>query len=84
METTAVTSLLVQNIASFGVLALGILGACLALSIGLFVFRYGWDWIKRAAGDQSVRIGGFYLRKTPWAGYNRFRSRKWNMAHMPD
>jgi hypothetical protein len=34
-------------------------------------------------GDESARIGGFYLAKTPYKGYKRFHSQEWNMEHMP-
>jgi len=31
--------------------------------------------------DFSARVGGFYLLRTPYKGYNRFRSQKWNSQH---
>lgn len=38
----------------------------------------------QAWNDKSLRVGGFYLRKTPYKGYKRFHSQHWNMIHETD
>jgi len=73
-------SLIVGSIASFGVSALEILTAVIAVAVGFLVFWFGW---KKLATDQSLEIGGYYVRQLPFKGYHRFRSKKWNMEHMP-
>lgn len=57
-----------------------IFGSIIGILVGYLIFKYGW-W--KLFHDQSLEIGGYYLRKTPYAGYKRFRSKKWNMEHMP-
>jgi len=32
-------------------------------------------------GDESARVGGFYVARTPYKGYKRFHSQEWNMEH---
>ena len=39
------------------------------------------DFIQKSVADRSFRVGGFYVRDVPYAGYNRWRSEKWNMEH---
>jgi len=55
----------------------GLLGLCFAIS-HLQKYITG-----NAFGDESLRIGGFYLRKLPYKGYKRFHSQEWNLKHMP-
>lgn len=50
------------------------------ISLVLALFLILWGVYKTM--DMSGRIGGFYYARTPWRGYNRFRSQKWNMEHM--
>ena len=80
MTTEAITNEILGAVSSFGVAALAILGALIVLMVGFLVFKKGMHALLH---DQSLSIGGYYLRNTPYKGYNRFRSQKWNMAHMP-
>lgn len=80
MDATSITSLITGQIASFGLAALAVLASLVVVMVGLLVFRFGWY---KLLHDQSLEIGGYYVRKTPYRGYNRFRSKAWNMAHMP-
>lgn len=80
MNATTATSLLLTSLNDFGLSILVILGAVLIIGIGVLIFHYGWD---RLAHDQSLEIGGYYVRNLPYKGYKRFHSKKWNMEHMP-
>jgi len=75
-QKTAI-NLILPALQTYGLAALGILGAIVVLMIGLLVFKYG----KRLLFDQSITLGGYYLRRVPYKGYNRFRSQKWNSEH---
>lgn len=77
MDANDTQTLIIDNVAVYGYAVLSIIGAILVISIGYLVFRYGWKLVC----DQSLEIGGYYLRKTPYKGYNRFRSKAWNMKH---
>jgi len=78
MSTDAVTTLILDALADFGTMLLAVVGACLVIGIGALVFREG----KRFMMDESYSLGGYYLRKLPYNGYRRFRSKNWNMEHM--
>lgn len=80
MTTEAITDLFISALSSFGLAMLAILAAIAILIVGYLVFTRGMYALLH---DRSLSIGGFYLRDTPWKGYHRFRSRSWNMAHMP-
>lgn len=80
MDATAISTLITSQIALFGLAALAILAALVVVMVGLLVFRFGWY---KLLHDQSLEIGGYYVRRTPYKGYHRFRSKAWNMAHMP-
>jgi len=78
MTYTDTLTVILNAITSYGIAILVILGALLGISLAYLVFHFGWN---RLISDKSLMIGGFYVRNTPYAGYNRFRSRKWNMEH---
>ena len=80
MGATAVKNLILIGIRDFGSSLLLIVGACLVIGVGMFIFREG----RRFLTDQSYSLGGYYLRSVPYKGYHRFRSKKWNMEHMAD
>lgn len=71
--------LILNTLATFGSSLLTIFSTFVIIALGFLVFKIGYNFLK----DESFSIGGYYLRKTPYAGYNRFRSKKWNMEHMP-
>lgn len=80
MNSETITTMILSSVTSFGAAALVILGTLITVIVGFLVFRKGlWALLH----DQSLTIGGFYVRNVPYKGYNRFRSRSWNMAHMP-
>jgi len=80
MSVDAVKNLLLVAIRDFGTSLLLIVGAVLVIAVGALIFKVGWGWIN----DKSYSLGGYYLHNLPYAGYHRFRSKKWNMEHMPD
>lgn len=80
MNVANAQALILNAIQDFGSSLLYIVGAFLVIALGVLIFKIGWGWLH----DQSYSIGGFYLHNLPYKGYKRFRSRKWNMEHMPD
>jgi len=78
MNNASIEILILSNLSIFAGSVLVIIGNVLTLGIGYLVFKFGWD---RLIHDQSLMIGGYYLRNTPYKGYNRFKSQKWNMEH---
>lgn len=77
MTANTAQQLILDQIAILGLAILSILGAVVVLMLGYLVYKYG----KRLLFDQSITLGGYYLRNTPYAGYNRWRSQKWNSKH---
>lgn len=63
------------------------IGTILLGLVGLLGLGFGIDKLMRYITgngfDRSGQIGGFYYWNTPYKGYNRWRSRTWNMEHMP-
>jgi len=77
MTNTAVTNLILNTIADWSFNAFLVISTGIGVSIGYLIYKFGW----RLINDKSLIIGGFYLRNTPYKGYNRFRSRKWNIKN---
>jgi len=76
-ETTAL-QMIVSAISDLGTAVLTIVTATLVVGLGYLVFTVGWS---RIFMDKSLMIGGLYLRNTPYKGYNRWRSKAWNMKN---
>ncbi len=51
------------------------------IALAFMIAKYVVDFVKKATGDRSFSIGGFYVRDVPYAGYNRWHSRAWNMRN---
>jgi len=83
MGAASTTDIVIATIYDFGSQGVQILAAVIGVGVALLVFDWGWRQVRLFMVDQSYSIGGFYLRRTPYAGYHRFRSKKWNMEHMP-
>lgn len=77
MTNTQVTNLILSTLADWSFYIFIIISSVVGISLAYLVYKFGW----RLINDQSLMIGGFYLRNTPYKGYNRFRSRKWNMSN---
>lgn len=71
MEYTDTSSLITGAIAQFGALGIGILGAVLALALGIFVFHWGWKTIMNLPG-------GFGYNPQYGSGMSRFRKTNYN------
>jgi len=69
--------LVYEAMVSYGMVLLTIAGVVIAIGVGVLVFNYGWRLIK----DRSFTVGGYYLRDVPYKGYNRFRSKQWNLKN---
>jgi len=78
MTYTDTLDVILNALTSYGIAILAILGAMLGIGLAYLVFHFGWN---RLIHDKSLMVGGFYVRNTPYEGYNRWRSRKWNMEH---
>lgn len=63
-------------------IAISIATIAVALA-GLGGLGFGISALRRWIFDQSRQFGGIYMGKLPYKGYHRFRSKKWNMEHMP-
>jgi len=77
MTSTQVTNLILNTLADWSFNAFLVISTGIGVTVGYLVYKFGW----RLINDQSLMIGGFYVRNTPYKGYNRFRSKKWNMEH---
>jgi len=77
MTAASTTSIVVSGMSQFSTAAVALLALSVGLAVGIFVYKWGSAILL----DQSARIGGLYIRKLPYAGYHRFRSRRWNMEH---
>jgi len=49
ISTTTATELITDNVTNFGVAALAVLTAIIAIAVGLLVFRWGWRKIRGVA-----------------------------------
>jgi len=80
MTTTTILNIILDTLQVFSLAVFAIISAVIVIGVAYLIFRFGW---RRVITDQSLMVGGYYLRKTPVAGYNRFRSQKWNMQNRP-
>jgi len=78
MTSLQTQTIVLDTLTTYGLATLAILGAVLTVSVAYLVFRFGWE---RLANDRSLKIFGIYVRDTPYKGYNRFRSQKWNLKN---
>lgn len=66
------------------ILGIGLAAILIGLA-SLFGLAFGITklikYITGPSWDRSGQIMGFYYAKTPYKGYNRWRSKKWNMEH---
>lgn len=79
MDTISIITLIVNTATTFGVAVLAIIATTIGIGVAYLLFTVGWN---RLINDKSLMIGGFYLRNVPYKGYNRFRSKSWNMKKM--
>jgi len=75
MTPLVVSNLIVAGLATFGGSVFVIIGSVLTIGIAYLVFKKGWSLFY----DKSLMIGGFYVRNVPYKGYNRWRSKQWNI-----
>lgn len=79
MDTNSIVTLIENTATAFGIAVLAIIATTIAIGVAYLLFTVGWN---RLINDKSLMIGGFYLRNVPYKGYNRFRSKSWNMKKM--
>ena len=79
MTIDSIKNLIVSTLSDFGAVALVILTAVIVVAISFYLYRFGvaivtgtsftgWAWLDRHTYK-------------PYKGYNRWRSRQWNMQH---
>jgi len=82
--TAAITDI-TTTFTGAGALLAVVFGSILVGLVGLFGIGYGVRklimYITGPSWDRSGTIGGFYYARTPYKGYNRWRSKEWNMEH---
>jgi len=78
MNITTLQTVILNTLTTFSLAVLGIITAIISIGVAYLIFTVGWH---RLINDQSLMLGGYYLRKKPYANYNRFHSQKWNMTH---
>lgn len=79
MNLIAIKTLMTGTITAFGAQVLIVLSACLGVYVAYYLFNFALHWIKGTTGTNWAWLDRHtYL---PYKGYNRFRSRSWNMEH---
>jgi len=79
MDTLSIQTILTDSLTDLGASALVILTAVIGVAVAYYLFNFGrklilgqtftsWSWLDR-------------MTYKPYKGYNRFRSRKWNLEH---
>jgi len=79
MELSAITTLATTTLSDFGDEVLIVLSAIVGVAIAYFLYKFSYTIITGQSG-----IGWAWLDKMtykPYKGYNRLRSKKWNMEH---
>lgn len=78
MFYTDTQALILDAITQYGLAVLGIISVIIVIALAYLIYQVGWY---KLLHDQSLTIGGYYIRKTPYKGYNRFRSKSWNLKN---
>lgn len=78
MNLNDTQNLITQAITQYGLAVLGIISAIIVIALAYLVYRKGYDMVFH---DSSLMIGGYYIRSKPYKGYNRFRSKSWNIKN---
>jgi hypothetical protein len=82
MDPVIMTNLIVASIGTLGFGFVTILTAFVVLGVGYMVFSFGWSLITGRTGMFTRMLSSVdRLVYKPYKGYNRLRSRKWNMEH---
>jgi hypothetical protein len=80
MNLTAIQNLMISTLNDFGDYVLIILSSVIGIAIAYYLFNFAWHLIQG-----TTFTGWAWLDRhtyKPWKGYNRFRSKKWNMERM--
>jgi len=78
MNAETTKQIIVDGITDYSAEMFVIVGSVVVIIVAFLVLKVG---LYRLFNDKSLEIGGYYFRNTPYKGYNRFRSKKWNMEH---
>jgi len=77
--STVVSDVVIPNLTQYGWSIFYVLVAVIGISVAWLVFVYGRSMLR--SFDYSGSLFGFYYAKTPYKGYNRFRSKDWNIKN---
>jgi len=80
MSYTDTITIILNILTVFSAGVFVIISSVIVIATAYLLFRFGW---RTVITDQSLMLGGYYLRKTPIKGYNRFRSQAWNYKNQP-
>lgn len=79
MNITDTTTLILNAITLFGEKIAIILGAVIGIGVAYLVFNSGWHLLQGTTFTSWAWLDRMTYK--PYKGYNRFRSRKWNMEN---
>jgi len=83
MELSTISTLMTGTLSNFGDEVLVVLTATIGIAIAYYLFCWFWRVIPLAIEGKTWTRWSWLDRHTykPYKGYNRLRSRKWNMEH---
>lgn len=88
MNATNALNLILVATRDFGGSLLLILLAIMGIIVGVLIVKVGLNLVWHADGTTNW-LGSHWswydqMTYSPYKGYKRWRSRKWNLEHMPD
>jgi len=82
MTITATQNLILATLSDFGSALLIILGAVIGVAVAYLIYSFGWSLITGKTGFFTSLFPTLdHKIYKPYKGYNRFRSKEWNMSH---
>lgn len=82
MTITDTQNLILSILSQYGSALLIICGAVIGIFVAYCVYSFGWSLITGRTGFFTSLFPTLdHKIYKPWKGYNRFRSREWNMQH---
>lgn len=79
MNTIAMKNLILSSLSSYGTQLVIILTAIIGIGLAYLVFRMGWRLVQGTTWQSNAWLDRMTYK--PYKGYNRFRSRSWNVQH---
>jgi len=82
MTYSDTTNLILSKISDYGTQLVLILTAVIGIGLAYLIFSFGWSLVTGKSGmftSMFPRLDRAIYK--PYKGYNRFRSREWNLTH---